>query len=225
MQRPLVAFHRLEDDVCLNQVFKNSCLLAQFPLLPAATFFTMSITFSWQKDCIKKKQTFDKLVWETHILSFSVISFCFNMLKALKSPVLKKLTWFHLTQTFHTFWISTNWIDIVFKENFISWDWYIFCQMTHVPPHFLCVDMCMFLCVHVHARVFWVDHLHSYQECPSPTTKIMLYHLLMKTPVMSKLTMTVALGKIFLAPAYICYLPFISGITLLAIFYKSKLGI
>ena len=69
------------------------------------------------------------------------------MLKALKSPVLKKLTWFHLIQTFHTFWISTNWTDIVFKENFISWDWFIFCQMTHVPPHFLSV------CGHVYVSV------------------------------------------------------------------------
>ena len=70
-----------------------------------------------------------------------------------------------------------------------------------------------------------VDHLRSHQESPSPTTKNVLYHLLMKIPVMSKLTMTVALGKISLVPAYICHLPFTSGITPLAIFYKSKLGI
>ena len=100
--------------------------------------------------------------------------------------------------------------------------------MTHVPPppFSICVGTCLCFCVCMYMLVFSeVDHLHSHQECPSPTTKNMLYHLLMKIPVMSKLTMTVALGKISLAPAYICYLPFISGITLLGIFYKSKLGI
>ena len=220
MQRPLVAFHCLEDDVCLNQVLKNSCLLAQFLLLPAAKFSTMSITFSWQRDCKKTKRTFDKLVWETHILCFSVISLCFNMLKALKSPALKKLTWIHLTQTFHTFWTSTNWTDIVFRENFISWDWFIFCQMTRVYPHALSVcgheNEWAYSCFLKLTTSIATRNAHLQQQ------KNVLSHLLMKSPVMSKLTTTFALGKISLAPAYICYLPFTSGITPLAIFYWRR---